>query len=352
MTVIICPACNTRFETAAVIPPTGRKVRCSKCGNVWQAIAVVEPAKPTVITAPTAPTAPAVGPRPAPVMPRPAPAAPSPAAAPRPAPSEPRPASAGPGSPMGRFPGAPIPSSAPAAPGFSAKPNSGALANGGPVPAPSQAPAAKKSGPLFSTDDDMQPDMGGDGSGLAGMGGNSLGGDQVQDFGSYNAGALVNPDAGLATNIPIAEGRKRKLPPAVAIGWGVLALLLIILAALVAMAPKTVVSLLPGSARLYAMMGMNVNPLGLSIENVRSVWNDAGPERVLQISGDIVNLTGGEVKVPTVMVSLEDASGKQLSQATADVLPLGPGAKSGFSVQVPSPPEKVSDLQVSFAKAK
>src|SRR4030042_1471169 len=122
MTVIICPACNTRFETAAVIPPTGRKVRCSKCGNVWQAMAVVEPVKPTGITAP------------------------------------------------------------PAAPGFMAKPNSGALANGGPVPAPSQAPAAKRSGPLFSTDDDMQPDMGGDGSGLAGMGGNSLGGDQVRDL--------------------------------------------------------------------------------------------------------------------------------------------------------------------------
>lgn len=55
MTVIICPACNTRFETAAVIPPTGRKVRCSKCGNVWQAMAVIEPAKPTVVSAPTPP---------------------------------------------------------------------------------------------------------------------------------------------------------------------------------------------------------------------------------------------------------------------------------------------------------
>ena len=92
-----------------------------------------------------------------------------------------------------------------------------------------------------------------------------------------------------------------------AIGWGVLALLLILLAALVAMAPKTVVSLLPGSARLYAMMGMNVNPLGLTIENVRSAWNDAGPERVLQVDGDIVNLTAGEVKVPAVVVSLQDA---------------------------------------------
>ena len=156
MTVIICPACNTRFETAAVIPPTGRKVRCSKCGNVWQAMAVVEPAKPTVITAPTPPP---VESRPAPVAPRPVPAAPPPAAAPRPTPYEPRPASPGPASPMGRFPGAPIPPAGPSAPGFGARPNSGAPANGGPAPAPSQAPAARKSGPLFSADDDMQPDF-------------------------------------------------------------------------------------------------------------------------------------------------------------------------------------------------
>jgi hypothetical protein len=195
----------------------------------------------------------------------------------------------------------------------------------------------------------MQPDLRGDGSGFGGMG--ALEGETVQDLGSYNAGALVNPDAGLATNIPIAEGRERKLPPAVAIGWGALALLLVILAAMVAMAPKTVVSLLPGSTRLYAMMGMPVNTLGLSIENVRSAWNDAGPERVLQVDGDIVNLTAGEVKVPPVVISLEDASGKELSQFTTDVLPLGAGAKSPFTVQIPSPPENVSRLKVRFAKA-
>jgi hypothetical protein len=251
---------------------------------------------------------------------------------------------------MGRFPGAPIPPAAPAAPGFGAWPNSGASPNSGPAPVSSHAPAAKTSGPLFGTDDDMQPDLRGDS--LGGMGGNSLGGDQVQDLGSYNAGALVDPDAGLATNVPIAEGRERKLAPPVAIGWGVLALLLLLLAALVAMAPKTVVSLVPGSERLYAMMGMKVNTLGLAIENVRSAWNDTGPERVLQVDGDIVNLTAGEVKVPAVVVSLQDASGKELSQATADVLPLGAGAKSPFTVQIPSPPENVSNLQVRFAKAK
>jgi hypothetical protein len=53
-----------------------------------------------------------------------------------------------------------------------------------------------------------------------------------------------------------------------------------------------------------------------------------------------------------VVVSLQDASGKELLQATADVMPLGAGAKSPFTVQIPSPPDNVSNLQVSFAKAK
>ena len=60
-TVIICPACNTRFETAAVIPPEGRKVRCSKCGNVWQATAVVEAAKPAGVLGADGPRPPRAG---------------------------------------------------------------------------------------------------------------------------------------------------------------------------------------------------------------------------------------------------------------------------------------------------
>jgi predicted Zn finger-like uncharacterized protein len=334
MTVIICPACNTRFETAAVIPPTGRKVRCSKCGNVWQAMAVIEPAKPAVVSAPTPPP---VQPRPAPMPPRRA-QEPRPEAAPRQPPPEPRPGSTGLGNAMGRFP---------SQQGLAPKPTNGLR----PIDRP--PPPAKPAGPLFSTDDEMQPDMRGDSSELtAGMGANSRAGAQAEDLGGYNAGALVNPDAGLATNVPIAEGRKRKLPPAVAIGWGVLALLLIMLAAMISLAPKTVVSLLPGSARLYAMMGRPVSSLGLKIDNVRSAWSDTGGQRVLQVDGVIINQTSGEVSVPPVEIALQDKSGKQLSQVTTRVLPLGAGAKSPFRVEIPGAPETVSSLKVRFAKPK
>ena len=334
MTVIICPACNTRFETAAVIPPTGRKVRCSKCGNVWQAMAVIEPAKPAVVSAPTPPP---VQPRPAPMPPRRAPE-PRPEAAPRQPPPEPRPGSTGLGNAMGRFA---------SQQGLAPKPTNGLRPNDRPPP------PAKPAGPLFSTDDEMQPDMRGDGPGLtAGMGAYSRAGAQAEDLGGYNAGALVNPDAGLATNVPIAEGRKRRLPPAVAIGWGVLALLLIMLAAMIALAPKTVMSLLPGSARLYAMMGRPVSSLGLKIDNVRSAWSDSGGQRVLQVDGVIINQTSGEVSVPPVEIALQDKSDKQLSQVTTRVLPLGAGAKSPFRVEIPGAPETVSSLKVRFAKPK
>ncbi|HYB06477.1 MAG TPA: FxLYD domain-containing protein [Methyloceanibacter sp.] len=228
---------------------------------------------------------------------------------------------------MGRFQGA---RASPGAPGVSPKPTND------PVPV---------AGPPFGVDDNSQPDMAGANSRQ------SAAEASAQDLGGYNPGALVNPDAGLATNVPIAQGRKRKLPPPVAIGWGVLALLLIILAAMIALAPKTVVSMLPGAARLYAVLGKPVNTRGLAIQNVQPAWSDADGQRVLQVTGEIVNLTSSEVSVPTVVIALQDKTGKELSQYTAKVLPLAANGKSPFTVEIPSPPETVSALKVRFAKA-
>src|SRR5262245_14821718 len=68
-TVIICPSCGTRYEIAAVLPPEGRNVRCSKCSHVCQApprpplpgepMAAPPPSEPPVppMTPPEAPIA-------------------------------------------------------------------------------------------------------------------------------------------------------------------------------------------------------------------------------------------------------------------------------------------------------
>jgi predicted Zn finger-like uncharacterized protein len=36
--IIECPACTTRYDIKAQLPPEGRTVRCAKCGNVWRAM--------------------------------------------------------------------------------------------------------------------------------------------------------------------------------------------------------------------------------------------------------------------------------------------------------------------------
>src|SRR5512134_2112622 len=103
-TLLICPACGTRYETKAVLPPEGRKVRCSKCAHVWQAFPVQAP---PVVAAP----------QPAPSFkPVPPPASAMPQQPPPPGQQRPAPANSG----MGGFAGiAPIP---PAPPRFPSPP--------------------------------------------------------------------------------------------------------------------------------------------------------------------------------------------------------------------------------------
>src|SRR3989304_236043 len=72
-TRIICPACGTRYETKAVFPPEGRKVRCSKCTHVWQALPVT--AEPGLAAMPTEAAVAAVRPQSPPPAEAPAPAA-------------------------------------------------------------------------------------------------------------------------------------------------------------------------------------------------------------------------------------------------------------------------------------
>src|SRR5271166_3949261 len=36
--IIECPACTTRYDIKATLPPEGRTVRCAKCKTAWRAM--------------------------------------------------------------------------------------------------------------------------------------------------------------------------------------------------------------------------------------------------------------------------------------------------------------------------
>ncbi|MBE9555140.1 MAG: zinc-ribbon domain-containing protein, partial [Proteobacteria bacterium] len=56
--IISCPSCKTQFRVdEARLTPDGKKVRCSKCGHVWQAMPDGQSAPSVEQPAPVMPTA-------------------------------------------------------------------------------------------------------------------------------------------------------------------------------------------------------------------------------------------------------------------------------------------------------
>ena len=178
-------------------------------------------------------------------------------------------------------------------------------------------------------------------------------GPRVEDLGSYKAGALVDPDAAMATTIPIAgEPKESKVRPTVAIGWGALVLLLAMLARLAGARTEDRRVGAAGCGRLYALLGKPVNLRGLDIQEVQLRLEQCRWHPGIAGQGRDRQSHASEVECPPVVDRLEDKAGKEIAAVTAKVLPGRPPAPATPSwSQIPSPPQTVKSLKVRFAKA-
>jgi predicted Zn finger-like uncharacterized protein len=355
-TLIICPACETRYETAAVFPPEGRKVRCSKCGNVWQAKPVVQPPAPAVPELKATPDNPFGLPAGSPfkvpadnpfAMPPPPPA---PKATPKP---KPAPVNSGLGG-LGGFAG------------IAPKPE----------PEPSLGERLAVAQPETSSDVDFGMDedvaaqvermnaeaaMAAEGV-LPGEKGPGIFARLRAKRTPAPVPAPVTPETPAFPGVPPAEAELAAMaagasehPPVkapsrgLAMGWLALILFIGLIAAIFFFAKDTVLSILPGAAKLYG----SPTASGLSFEGVRYGWSNAGGQSVLEIQGDVVNGTSSPVAVPQVVIALRDEKGAEISEWTtatgADE--LAAGERAGFLRQIPSPPSNVRSVMVRFAKA-
>jgi hypothetical protein len=168
--------------------------------------------------------------------------------------------------------------------------------------------------------------------------------------------AEVAGDGGDLANVYAGEetpSRRSGAGRIITIGWVVLILIVLLVGALFALAPKVVTSYLPGAARLYAMLGMPVGAQGLAFQDVRYGWTNDGSQTVLEVQGNVVNVSNSAVEVPTVVIALRDEKGEEISEWTTEVgeTELAAGEQAAFLRQIPSPPSNVRSLKVRFAKA-
>ena len=172
-----------------------------------------------------------------------------------------------------------------------------------------------------------------------------------------DSGAATAEDANLAASA-FGESLKttkepRKKTPVVAIGWGILGVIVLGVLGLFFLAPQTTVSILPGASHLYSMLGIQAGAQGLQFEGVRYGWTNSGGQTVLEVQGNVRNTSSSAMTVPTVIIVLRDENGAEISEWTTEVgaAELAPDEDAPFLKQIPAPPSNVRSLKVRFAKA-
>jgi hypothetical protein len=202
-----------------------------------------------------------------------------------------------------------------------------------------------------STDASMEEALAGTGLDDTSM---SNGGMADASMGDASLGdADMGIDPALAAQAFPEEQPARKKSSVVAIGWLLLALIVGSVIGTFLLAPSTVTSVLPGASRLYAMLGMSAGGHGLAFRDVRYGWTNDGGQSVLEVQGDVVNLTQVPVDVPTVVIALRDEKGEEISEWTTKIgaEQLAGGEHAPFLRQIPSPPSNVRSVKVRFSSA-
>ncbi len=114
-----------------------------------------------------------------------------------------------------------------------------------------------------------------------------------------------------------------------------------------------IVKLAPKAADAYAVIGIEANPYGLSIENVRHrlAMSTAGP--TIEITGNLRNESDGGVTAPLLQAEALGPRGELLARWTfaAEEKEVSEGGAVNFMTRAPAP-DGVAEVALSFAPSK
>ncbi len=111
-----------------------------------------------------------------------------------------------------------------------------------------------------------------------------------------------------------------------------------------------VVRLWPRTASAYASIGLPVNRVGLTIENVHAQPSLLDGRPSLVVSGVLRNIRARPVTAPPLSIVLLDKDGKRVAvkHAAATDTAVPPGQTRNFAISLVDPPIGASDLEVTF----
>jgi hypothetical protein len=115
-------------------------------------------------------------------------------------------------------------------------------------------------------------------------------------------------------------------------------------------ARAAIVAAIPATGGLYAAIGLPVNPVGLTIDDVSARLGLGGDKSLLVVEGALVNLRGKQTVAPKLRIALRAADGRELYVWTTRPPKdrLAAGERAGFVARLASPPPGVVDALVKF----
>ena len=162
--------------------------------------------------------------------------------------------------------------------------------------------------------------------------------------------ADLQPEPSENTEIAPYDRKHGRGTLAVATAWAVfLSVISGIIFAFVAFR-QDVMTALPGTTQLYKTLGFAVEEAGVDFADVRYRWTTADGKPMIEVTGQVVNVTDQAVKIPRVLVNVRDAGGTGSISAAAEVPEdeLGPRAATSFTLEFASPPENVAQIELEF----
>ncbi|WP_439815782.1 DUF3426 domain-containing protein [Zavarzinia sp. CC-PAN008] len=111
-----------------------------------------------------------------------------------------------------------------------------------------------------------------------------------------------------------------------------------------------VVAAWPPAGQLYEMLGLVEPGATLDFADIRFERDQTAGRNVLMVKGRVLNHSPAEAGVPGIVVSLVDATGRQLLSETVQAKDarLAPDAATTFESVLSNPPPEAQEVRVTF----
>ena len=146
------------------------------------------------------------------------------------------------------------------------------------------------------------------------------------------------------------QRRKRNRLIAASAAWAICATTFTGVAAATVLYREKVVEIWPKTASIYAMAGMGVNRFGLEFTDLETRRSFDGTTPILTVTGKVSNIADKHRVAPLVRIMLTSETGDMVHEESVNLFDdvIAPGAQSGFSAHILSPPMDSYQLAVEF----